>query len=76
MLRITMNYVHDKEEALDVMQDSFHKALNYFEKEKEIEHFSAWFYRILIRTALDSWRRKKGRLWTYLKFKISPNSYL
>ena len=27
MFRITMNYVHDKEEALDVMQDSFHKAL-------------------------------------------------
>ncbi|OSP59741.1 RNA polymerase subunit sigma, partial [Enterococcus faecium] len=25
MFRITMNYVHDKEEALDVMQDSFHK---------------------------------------------------
>ena len=34
MFRITMNYVHDKEEALDVMQDSFHKALNYFEKKK------------------------------------------
>lgn len=59
MFRITMNYVHDKEEALDVMQDSFHKALKYFEKEKEIEHFNAWFYRILIRTALDSWRRQK-----------------
>ena len=58
MFRITMNYVHDKEEALDVMQDSFHKALNYLKK-KEIEHFSAWFYRILIRTALDSWRRQK-----------------
>lgn len=35
MFRITMNYVHDKEEALDVMQDSFHKALNYFEKKRD-----------------------------------------
>ena len=34
MFRITMNYVHDKEEALYVMQDSFHKDMNYFEKEK------------------------------------------
>lgn len=59
MFRITMNYVHNKEEALDVMQDSFHKALRYFEKEKGIDHFTAWFYRILVRTAVDSWRKNK-----------------
>ena len=59
MYRITMTYVHDKEEALDVMQDSFHKALTYFEKGEDIEHFAAWFYRILIRTAIDAWRKQK-----------------
>ena len=59
MYRITMTYVHDKEETLDVMQDSFHKALNYFEKGENIEHFAAWFYRILIRTAIDAWRKQK-----------------
>lgn len=32
MFRITMNYVHNKEEALDVMQDSFHKALAAIEQ--------------------------------------------
>ncbi|EMF0378313.1 RNA polymerase sigma factor [Enterococcus hirae] len=59
MFRITMNYVHNKEEALDVMQDSFHKALAAIEQGKEIEQFSAWFYRILIRTAIDAWRKQK-----------------
>ncbi len=61
MYRITLSYVHDKEEALDVLQDSFHKALNYFEKGEEIDHFAAWFYRILVRTAVDAWRKGKRR---------------
>nr|WP_143353226.1 sigma-70 family RNA polymerase sigma factor [Enterococcus villorum] len=70
MFRITMNYVHNKEEALDVIQDSFYKALNNFEKGIEIEQFSAWFYRILIRTAIDAWRKQKRNNWSQLDEKL------
>lgn len=62
-----MNYVHNKEEALDVLQDSFHKALNAFENGEEIEHFSPWFYRILLRTAVDAWRKQKRHPWEVLE---------
>lgn len=74
MFRITMNYVHNKEEALDVIQDSFHKALKAFEKGIEIEHFSAWFYRILIRTSVDAWRKQQRIHWEPLSEELVQNT--
>lgn len=59
MYRIAFSYTHNREEALDVVQDTFQKALIYFEKAEEIDDFNAWFYKVLIRTAIDNWRKKK-----------------
>ncbi len=59
MYRIALSYTHQKEAALDVIQDSFQKALVNFHKLPVITDFRAWFYQILLRTAIDSWRKQK-----------------
>lgn len=59
LYRIAFSYTHQKEDALDVVQDSFQKALVQINKAKPIDDFHAWFYRILINTATDQWRKKK-----------------
>lgn len=59
LYRLALSYTHQKEDALDVLQDSFQKALISIEKTNEIQNFHAWYYRILINTATDFWRKKQ-----------------
>lgn len=59
MYRIAVSYTHSEQEAYDVISESFQKALSAFEHTKEISDFPAWFYSILIRTAIDHWRKEK-----------------
>ena len=57
--RLAYSYVHNKEDALDIIQDSICKALS---KEKGLENPEAvksWFYRIVVNTALDFLRKNK-----------------
>lgn len=61
MYRISYSYTHCREDALDVIQDSFQKALISFKRLDKIDHFEAWFFRILVRTAIDYWRQRKRR---------------
>ncbi|HFZ4608478.1 TPA: RNA polymerase sigma factor, partial [Enterococcus faecalis] len=59
MYRIAFNYTHSKEDALDVIQESFEKALKAIQKGPDIKDFDAWFFRILLSVATDYWRKKK-----------------
>lgn len=59
MYRIAFSYTHDHQQALDVIQDSFQKALVSFQKIEKIDNFQAWFFKILVRTAIDDWRKHK-----------------
>lgn len=59
MYRIAFNYTHSKEDALDVIQESFEKALKAIQKGPDINDFDAWFFRILLSVATDYWRKKK-----------------
>ncbi|PQG35181.1 RNA polymerase subunit sigma, partial [Enterococcus faecalis] len=59
MYRIAFNYTHSKEDALDVIQESFEKALKAIQKGPDIKDFEAWFFRILLSVATDYWRKKK-----------------
>lgn len=59
MLVVCMRYSHNKEEALDILQDGFIKV---FEKLKNFEHkgsLEGWIRRIMVNTAIDSIRKKK-----------------
>ncbi|MDF2590765.1 MAG: polymerase, sigma-24 subunit, subfamily [Clostridia bacterium] len=59
--RLAYSYTKNKEDALDIVQESILKALNSVDSLANAEHIKTWFYRILVNTSLDV-LRKKGKL--------------
>lgn len=59
--RMAYSYVKNKDDALDIVQESIYKALNSVGKIENIQYIKTWFYRILINTALD-FIRKNNRI--------------
>ncbi len=57
--RLAYSYVRNKENALDIVQDSILKALNSIDRLEEITYLKTWFYRILINTSIDFIRKHK-----------------
>ncbi|WP_342433139.1 sigma-70 family RNA polymerase sigma factor [Neobacillus sp. FSL H8-0543] len=52
-------YVRNKDDALDVLQETIYKAFISIDKVKQPEYFTTWLTKILIRTAYDFLRKKK-----------------
>lgn len=57
--RLAYSYVKDKDEALDIVQESIYKGLKSIDSLKDIEFMKTWFYRIVINTALNSVKSSK-----------------
>jgi len=57
--RMALSYTKNKEDALDVIQDSIEKALRAIRQNVLPQNLNAWFYKILIRTAIDHVRKRK-----------------
>lgn len=57
--RLAYSYVHNKENALNIIQDSICKALTSIQFLKNEERVKLWFYRILVNTAIDFIRKNK-----------------
>lgn len=57
--RMALSYTKNKEDAMDVVQDSIEKALRAYKRNAQPENLNPWFYKILIRTAIDHVRRRK-----------------
>lgn len=57
--RMAYSYTKNKEDALDVVQDSIEKALRAYKKLAVPDNLNSWFYRILINTAIDFTRKNK-----------------
>lgn len=57
--RIAYSYVKNKEDALDIFQDSVQKALISFDKLQDVKTIKSWFYRIVVNTSLDFLRKHK-----------------
>lgn len=57
--RLAYSYVKNKEDALDIVQDSIYKALTSIELLNKPEAVKSWFYRIVVYTALDFLRKQK-----------------
>lgn len=57
--RMALSYTKNKEDALDVIQDSIEKALRAIQQNVRPQNLNAWFYKILIRTAIDHVRQRK-----------------
>lgn len=57
--RFAYSYVRNQEDALDIVQDSIHKALRKQHQLKDTAMMKSWFYRIIATTSLDFLRKKK-----------------
>ncbi|MCU9613034.1 sigma-70 family RNA polymerase sigma factor [Caldibacillus lycopersici] len=57
--RLAYSYVKNQEDALDIVQESIRKALTSLINIKDINAMKSWFYKIVIRTAIDFLRKQK-----------------
>jgi RNA polymerase sigma-70 factor, ECF subfamily len=57
--RLAFSYVKNKEDALDVVQDSIQKAFLTMDNLKEQEKLKSWFYRIVVNKSLDFLRKHR-----------------
>jgi RNA polymerase sigma-70 factor (ECF subfamily) len=57
--RFAYSYVKNKEQAMDILQDSIIKALRSSDALDKVQYLKTWFYRILINTSLDLIQRDK-----------------
>ncbi|TQR21543.1 RNA polymerase sigma factor [Psychrobacillus vulpis] len=61
LYRLAYSYVKNKENALDIVQESIFKALKSIDQLNEIGYLKTWLYRIVINTSLD-FIKKHGRM--------------
>jgi RNA polymerase sigma-70 factor (ECF subfamily) len=61
--RQAYSYVHNKEDALDIVQAAICKALSSAKSLDNPEYLKSWFYRIVVNTALDNLRERKKYLY-------------
>lgn len=59
MYRIAFSYVKNKDDAMDIVQESIYKALKYTEKVKEEKYIKTWLARIVINTSLNLVKSRK-----------------
>ena len=59
--RIAYSYVRNKEDALDIIQESIYKALASIASLENPKAIKTWFYRILVNTSVD-FIRKNSRI--------------
>ncbi|MCY8461959.1 RNA polymerase sigma factor SigV [Bacillus spizizenii] len=57
--RLAFSYVKNQDDALDIIQESIKKALSSVETVRNPETIKSWFYKILVRTAIDFLRKQK-----------------
>lgn len=57
--RLAYSYMRNKDDALDVVQESAYRAIRDCGKVKNKDYLSTWIYRIVVNTALDLLRKKK-----------------
>lgn len=61
--RLAYSYVGNKEDALDIVQESICKALASSKSLKDQMAVKAWFFRIVVNTSIDFIRKKKRYLY-------------
>ncbi|MEK4149190.1 sigma-70 family RNA polymerase sigma factor [Robertmurraya sp. FSL W8-0741] len=56
--RLAYSYVHNQDDALDIVQDSVQKAIRA-KTLKDETAIKSWFYKIVVNTSLDFLRRRQ-----------------
>ncbi|MEY8352308.1 sigma-70 family RNA polymerase sigma factor [Lachnospiraceae bacterium 54-53] len=57
--RLAYSYAHNKEDALDIVQNSVCKALDHYAPLRNPEAVKTWFYRILVNESAGFLKKKK-----------------
>ncbi|MBD3109922.1 sigma-70 family RNA polymerase sigma factor [Bacillus sp. AGMB 02131] len=57
--RLAYSYAKNEQDALDIVQESIHKALLSLDKIKDPNALKSWFYKIVVHTSLDLLRKRK-----------------
>ncbi len=58
--RMAFSYVHNEEDALDIVQESAYKAIFHAEKLKKIEYADSWICRIIINEGIEFLRKNRN----------------
>ena len=56
---LAYSYTKNEQDALDIVQDSIQKALLSLHTLQDEQHMKSWFYKIVVRTAIDFLRKHK-----------------
>jgi RNA polymerase sigma-70 factor (ECF subfamily) len=72
--KIAYKYVNNKQDALDIVQESILKSLSKIDKLENIDSIKPWFYTILINTCIDYTRQSKK--YTEIVQKVSSDTYI
>lgn len=56
-MSVSLRYAHNRDEAVEIMNDSFIKVFENIAKYNKDHSFKSWFRRILINTAIDHYRK-------------------
>lgn len=57
--RLAFSYVHNENDALDIVQEGAYKAILYSKTLKKEEYMETWLYRIMIHEALSFIKKNK-----------------
>lgn len=57
--RLAYSYVRNKDDALDIIQESIYKAIVSLSSVDKIDYLNTWFCKIIINTSLDYLRKSK-----------------
>lgn len=61
--RLAYSYVRNKEDALDIVQNSICKALSSAKTIENHEAIRTWFYRIVVNSSIDFLRKSKRHIY-------------
>ena len=80
MMGVCLRYAQDYEEAQDVMQDAFIKVFNNLPDYKKKGSLEGWVRRIVVNTALDSYRKNKKHIGNVdvdsVNYMLDDNAYI
>ena len=67
--RLSLAILREPHDAEDALQEAFVRAWRQLPRLKDAERWPGWFRRIVVSTAIDTGRRKKGRRFVPLGFR-------
>ena len=61
---VALRFCSTREDAMEVVNDSFLKVFVKLQSKEKIKVFRPWFRRVLINTSIDNFRKQKNRFQT------------